>query len=266
MDGPVATFVFHGDIRQFISPGNKRRGELTQKDIRAIRQSGRIVTSAARSASLKDAIEALGVPHTEVGHILADGESANFSHSLTPDCVYDVHPQASPVDVTQGTALCPTPFQRTAFIADVNVGALARLLRLLGLDTAFLNTLDDAEIARISADEKRIVLTRDRALLKRSAVIWGRLIRAEDAEAQLLETLTHFGISGPFKPFSRCIHCNARLVPVDKAAIIHRLLPLTRKYFNQFHSCPACDKIYWAGSHHEAMLRRLSRLGLAITE
>lgn len=259
---PTASFTFHGDVRQFLEPGNRGRGKVPRAQVRAVRESGRVDCPAGRAASLKDAVEALGVPHTEIGRLTADGRDVDFGQPLAPGQDVHVYPVAAPMDVTRPDRLRPVPLPRLAFVVDANVAKLAALLRMLGLDAACDPAWDDARIARIAAHEGRVVLSRDRALLKRSAVTHGRLVRSQDSEAQLLEVLAHFGVTGPFALLGRCLRCNVPLRPVPKAEILHRLLPLTRKYHHVFHICPDCGRIYWPGSHHTAMLDRLRAAGV----
>ncbi len=237
---------FHGELKDFLGAG---------------RQDGAVVYPLNRRASVKDVVEALGPPHTEVGSIRVQGREVGFSHLLQPGEVVDVHALEPPVDPTQPTRLRPQPYPGNRFVVDVNVGKLARLLRLLGYDASYDPAWRDRTIAAISAQEKRIVLTRDRRLLKRSQVVWGRLIRTNDPKAQLREVVWFYGLTPPYPAFSRCLRCNVPLERVDKAEVLHRLEPKTRKYFHIFSRCPACDRIYWAGSHHDRMQEWLGVLG-----
>lgn len=210
-----------------------------------------------RRASVKDVIESLGVPHTEVGSVYMDGLRATFTNLAEAGQSFHVHPHVLPMDVSTASVL-RTRFGTLRFLADVNVGRLAKSLRMLGFDTAWDRSWVDGHIAALAEAEQRVVLTKDRGLLKRKQVVWGRLIRQEDPKAQLAEVLHAFGLAPPFAPFSRCIACNEQLVPVDKAAIVHRLQPKTRKYYHSFTICPGCRRIYWRGSHYENLQARLA--------
>jgi hypothetical protein len=215
----------------------------------------------ARRTSLKDALESLGPPHTEIHDLRCDGEPARFEDLLAPGRRIDVRPAAGPVDVRAEQPLRPA-FSRIAFLVDENVAKLAGLLRLAGLDAAFDPGLDDADLARKAFEEERILLSRDTALLKRSLVVHGRLIRSAGPWDQLAEVLRMYTV-GPLVPLSRCPRCNEPLEPVAKEAILHRLLPKTKRYYNDFHVCPGCDSIYWRGSHVDRLLGRLQEAGLA---
>ena len=213
-----------------------------------------------RRASVKDVIEALGVPHTEVYGVVVDGREAGFGHLLEPGERVDVFPAATPADVAVPTMLRPEGYPRGRFLVDANVNKLATLLRLLGFDAAGAGSLADAALAELSAGEKRVLLSRDRALLCRKNVLHGRLIRANEPRGQLRETLAFFGLDPPYDTFRRCLRCNLPLVPVSKQEVLPRLLPKTKRYFNEFHLCPGCNRIYWPGSHHDKMLEWLEEV------
>jgi hypothetical protein len=259
-DTPRQSVVFHGGLKDFLHSGNSP-GKVPALG------PARLSYPLDRRASVKDVIEALGPPHTEVGRILAHEfgqmREENFHLLLDPrgrrpDRV-EVFPVVAPWDPTQHSMLRPA-LPALRFAVDANVGKLATLLRMLGFDTAYDRSLDDAGLAELAARERRVVLSKDRALLKRAAVTHGRCIRHEDPEEQLLEVLCLFGLRPPFATFSRCLRCNVPLRPVDKAEIEHRLLPKTRAYYHDFSLCPECDRIYWAGSHQERMQERVARL------
>jgi uncharacterized protein with PIN domain len=126
---------------------------------------------------------------------------------------------------------------------------------MLGFDTLYQNDYPDEELARISSQEGRILLTRDRGLLKRSAVTHGYCVRETDPREQVREVLQRFDLFGAVKPFRRCMRCNSILQPVAKEAISHRLPPKTRQYYDEFRICRACDQVYWKGSHYQRMQR-----------
>ncbi len=236
------TFYFHRKLREYFGLGYPLEYVLQ------------------RRASIKDIIEALGVPHTELGEIFAEDQPAGFEHIPSPGEKIVVHPVEAPVDVTSPTRLRPQSWPETRFIADVNVGKLAMLLRMLGQDTLWDNSYSDREVAALAAQERRIVLSRDRGLLKRKEIMHGRLIRACNPDDQLREVARIYGLDLTCS-FSRCLRCNQVLEPVSKSEIIHRLKPRTRKYFDYFEICPGCERIYWRGSHWEKMCTRIQDAG-----
>ena len=219
----------------------------------ASKSTGVIGYTLNRRASIKDIVESLGPPHTEIGRILVHNQPADFDYIPQPGQTIHIHPLQPPVDPGQPSLLRPRPLPDLRFIVDVNVGKLARLMRILGLDAAFHWSWRDEQIAHKADMEERIVLSKDHGLLKRNHVQWGRLIRAQTPRDQLVEVLSFFGLQPPFALFSRCLACNIPLQPVDKKDIEHRLEPKTKRYFQRFQLCPGCGRIYWRGSHHQHM-------------
>ncbi len=246
-----ALLRFHGDL-----------AGLVRRSAGPALGPGRVRYPADRAASLKDVAEACGVPHTEIDGIVADGAPVGFGLPLAGGSSVDFLPPTPPLDPTLPHVLRP-PLSRLAFLADVNVGRLAALLRLLGQDCVRAGDEADADVAQRAAAEGRVLLTRDRRLLRRKVVAHGRLIRSNEPREQLGEVLRLYGLAGPFALFSRCLRCNEPLRPVAKAEVLPRLEPRTRLYYDEFHRCPACGRIYWRGSHHEGMRRMLAAWGVS---
>ena len=212
-----------------------------------------------RRASIKDIIESFGVPHTEVGKILVNGVEVDFSNIPRNSEIITICSISTPFDITRKTRLRPHPFDTIRFVADVNVGKLAKLLLMLGFDTEYSNGFSDDTVAEIAFRNKRVVLTRDTSLLKRKKVTFAKRIRQERPESQLKEVLEYFGLDkGPFEFLSRCTTCNKKLQPIKKQTIVHRLEPKTRKYYDTFKICPGCCRIFWQGSHYEDMKNRFA--------
>jgi uncharacterized protein len=207
--------------------------------------------------SIKDSIEAIGVPHTEVDLILVDGESVDFNYRLKGGEKISVYPVFESFDISGLNRLRPEPLRETKFILDVHLGTLARYLRMAGFDTAYRNNLDDPEIAQISKTDHRIVLTRDIGLLKRSEVRRGYWVRNTDPDKQFVEVMNRLHLASKIKPFRRCLTCNGEIVEVSKDTIMHLLPPRTKKFYNDFRRCSNCGKIYWKGSHYHKMLRKI---------
>jgi uncharacterized protein with PIN domain len=146
------------------------------------------------------------------------------------------------------------------FVVDVNLGRLARLLRLLGFDVWWSNDADDKTLADISLGEQRILLTRDRGLLKRKAITHGLFVHSQHPEEQTLEVIRRLDLRQRLAPFTRCVRCNGRLAAVSKDEVADHLEPLTRRYYEEFSRCPECGRIYWAGSHHARLVSLVDRL------
>lgn len=233
-----ATFRFYAELNDFL-PAEKRQ--------RAFEHTFEL------PGSVKDMIESLGVPHTEIDLILVNGRSVDFSYLVQNGDRVSVYPMFESIDITPVLQVRPEPLREPRFVLDVHLGQLAIYLRMLGFDTLYRNDYADDELAAISSRERRILLTRDRGLLKRSIVSHGYCLRATQPRRQLLEVLRRFDLAAAITPFRRCLHCNSLLRPVDKNAIINRLPPKTAQYYDEFRCCPACDRIYWEGSHFQRM-------------
>lgn len=203
--------------------------------------------------SVKDLIESLGIPHVEVDLILVNGKPVTFSYKVNDEDIISVYPVFESLDITGVTHLRQKPLRNVKFILDEHLGKLARYLRLCGFDTLISKEFTDNEIVRISVSEKRIILTRDKQLLKNRLVTHGCWIRSVHTDEQIIDVFRRFDLKNMVRPFSRCLECNSLLIDVSKDDIQERLLPGTRKYFENFRKCPGCDRIYWEGSHFQRM-------------
>lgn len=202
-----------------------------------------------RRASIKDLIEALGVPHTEVDLILVNGASVDFSYIVRDGDRISVYPMFEAFDIQTVSRVRPQPLRVIRFVLDVHLGKLARYLRLLGFDTLYRNDYDDAELARLASAEQRILLTRDRDLLKRALVTHGFFVRATDPRRQIEEVLDRLDLYRAIQPFLRCARCNGLLAAASKHQVWERLAPKTRLYIEAFWTCGQCGQVYWEGSH-----------------
>lgn len=210
--------------------------------------------------TVKHLIESQGIPHTEVDLILANSQSVGFDHIPLEGERISVYPVFESFDISLVNCLRLKPLREPKFALDGHLGRLASYLRMLGFDTSYRNNFDDEELVEISVDEYRILLTRDRGLLKRDKVTHGFLIKTRDPKQQLLSVVRRFDLASLFHPFTRCIACNGVLEQVEKEEIIDQLEPKTRKYYFQFMQCPKCKKIFWDGSHKEKMIRLINWL------
>ncbi|MCV7122738.1 Mut7-C RNAse domain-containing protein [Mycobacterium lacus] len=210
--------------------------------------------------TVKDVLEAMGIPHTEVDLILVNGDPKDFNHRPAVGDRIAAYPMFEALDVGSTSRLRPVPLRDPRFVVDVNLGRLARLLRVLGLDVWWSTDADDPTLVDVSVREQRILLTRDRALLKRRAITHGLFVHSHHPEEQTLEVIRRLDLRQRLAPFTRCVRCNGRLVAADKEEISDRLEPLTRRYYEEFSRCPQCDRIYWAGSHYVRLLRLVERL------
>jgi uncharacterized protein with PIN domain len=212
-----------------------------------------------RARSVKDAIESVGVPHTEIDLILVDGKSVDFTHLLRGGERVAVYPMFEALDIAPVVRLRPLPLRDPRFVVDVNLGKLARHLRMAGFDTLWANSWDDDEIARIAALQKRTILTRDKGLLRRRDVDRGYFVRATQSEAQLAEAIRALQLEGLLAPFTRCRECNAPLEDVAKEAVLDRIPEKVRGFYERFKRCPGCDRVYWEGTHFARMKEMLKK-------
>ncbi len=224
-----------------------------------------------KARSVKDLIESIGVPHTEVDLIFVNSKSVDFKYQVQDGDHISVYPAARSQDMSPlksplkpSLRHCqPEPLDVPIFILDVHLGRLAAYLRMLGFDTLYRNDYDDPDLADISADEHRILLTCDRKLLMRKQLSYGYFVRARQPQQQILEILARFDLYDKLRPFSRCMFCNGKTKPVNKQEIESRLLPKTKKYFDKFYQCGSCDKIYWQGSHYLKMQEMINKIKVA---
>jgi len=147
------------------------------------------------------------------------------------------------------------------FIVDLNVGKLARWLRLMGYDTLFLPTLDDGEMVKLALSQQRVLLTRDTQIMRWHIVSSGQvkaiLIEADDPRKQLLQVAQRLNLNYQFNPFSRCLECNASLEPRNPEEVEGQVPPYVFKTQSKYTQCPDCRRIYWRGTHWQAMNRVL---------
>lgn len=220
--------------------------------------------SVSENSSIKDVIESLGVPHTEVDLILVNRRSVNFSYKVHGNDHISVYPVFETLDITDVIHLRPKPLRETCFIADVHLGKLTKYLRLLGFDVAYNNQFSDETIIIRSQNEKRIILTRDTGMLKNKQVSHGYWVRNIDSKKQAEEILHRFDLYRQCQPFARCIECNGMLKPIDKNKISANLPPLTLKHYENFTQCTQCKRNYWEGTHYQKLKDQVERFLNAI--
>jgi uncharacterized protein with PIN domain len=239
-----AFFRFYAELNDFL-PDARRQVEFAHSFI--------------GGAAVKDLIEGLGVPHTEVDLILVNGESVAFSHRVGEGDRVSVYPVFEAFDISGFERVRPSPLRELKFALDTHLGRLARFLRMLGFDVAYSNQVSDEGLAALSAGGGRVLLTRDRGLLKRGEVTHGYLVRATEPFAQLEEVVDRFQLASLARPFERCLRCNGLLEPVPKAEVESLIPPRVSGSFSTFRRCSGCGRVYWPGSHYESMLRVVAR-------
>lgn len=228
-----ATFLFHGVLNDFLRYSQRARP---------------IPLAFRENQTVKHLIESLGVPHVELGVVVVNNAVVRLNYLVRDGDTVEVYP-CSPG--------CPV---EPRFLLDSHLGRLAAHLRMLGFDTLYRNDYEDAQLAALLDQDSRILLKRDRRLLMRKVVRYGYCLRSLEPLEQLREVIRRFNLLPHIHPFHRCLRCNAPLEPVSKQEVLSRLLPLTRKYYDEFRLCRSCDQVYWKGSHYERMQALIASL------
>lgn len=236
-------FRFYEELGDFLPPERRKRSFMHVFD---------------GTPAVKDRIEALGVPHTEVDLILVDGEPVDFRHRLRGGERVAVYPMFECFDLGAATRLRPAPLREPRFVLDVHLGRLASYLRLLGFDTLYRNDYGDEELLSISQTQRRILLSRDTGLLKRAALTHGAFLHATDPRRQLREVCDRFQLDALIAPFTRCARCNGMVeaLATEASAGDGNTYRLSR--------CKECGQIYWPGSHLTRLRQRLREVGVSI--
>lgn len=239
----MAVFVFHAELNDFLAPAWRGRSRAR---------------SLAPHESLKHAIEALGVPHTEVGEVRLNGLPVGLERrALREDDRISVHPpRRGPAPVPSAV---PGDGAAPRFVADVHLGRLARYLRFAGYDTLVPpDACSDAWLVALAGSEGRTVLTRDRDLLMHRRLVRGCYVHAVEPLAQFGELARRLRLGLEAAGPSRCLRCNAPLQPVTRAAVAGCVPPRTFAHFAQYWRCPDCKHLFWHGSHWERLRTALA--------
>jgi uncharacterized protein with PIN domain len=191
-------------------------------------------------STLGHVVESMGVPLTEVGSLVVNGEPAQPGYRPRGGDTVQVIPIPRPQRLAEAR-----------FLLDVHLGTLARRLRLLGIDTAYHRDADDDDLIDEANSDRRVLLTQDRGLLRRRKLWLGAYVRGANPDAQLADMLDRF--APPLAPWTRCTACNGPLVPARKADVDSQLQPGTRRTYEAFARCQSCGKVYWRGAHSKRL-------------
>ena len=243
MTARSATLVFHGELCDILPPGAVE---------------GAVTARFELPVGVRDLIQSCGVPHVEVGALRVNGEPADFDRRIADGDVLDVFARFGPREVRREVH-GPVP---SRFVLDGHLGRLAAYLRLLGFDTWHRQTIDDDELVAVSLGEARTLLTRDRELLKRSALEHGCLVRETDPRRQVEEVVRRLDLAAGIHPFTRCLVCNGVLAHVAATDVADAVPDGVRERFDRFARCPDCGRVYWEGTHHA----RLAALVAAVRD
>jgi uncharacterized protein with PIN domain len=219
--GLEAEVRFAPELRMFLAPRHR---------------DGRVRVACDGVSTLGHVVESLGVPLTEIGSLVVNGVGAGPGRRLA----------AGDVAEARG-ADRPQRLPDARFILDVHLGTLARRLRLVGVDAAYANDLDDDTLIERANADRRVLLTQDRGLLRRHSLWRGAYVRGARPDDQLRDVLDRF--APPLAPWTRCTACNGRLAPARKADVEPLLQPGTRRTYQVFSRCADCGRVYWRGAH-----------------
>jgi uncharacterized protein len=238
-------FRFYEELNDYLPPGLRKRS---------------FMRAVSGTPSVKDAVEAIGVPHTEIDLILVDGRSVRFNYRVRGGERIAVYPMFERFDISPLHRLRPKPLRNPRFVVDVHLGTLARYLRLLGFDTVYRNDLTDPELAALAARQRRVLLTRDVGLLKRKTVTRGYWLRAHDPERQIEEVSSALQLQRLIRPFIRCLACNGQLAPMDRGDARDQVPQRVYRRFRKFVHCGRCRRVYWRGTHFQRLHRLVARV------
>lgn len=210
--------------------------------------------------TVKDLVEAAGIPHAEVDVIVVNGTSVAFDHRPSNGDRISVYPVFESFDISPIIRLRPEPLRDIRFVVDSNLGGLARNLRMLGFDALFRNDFADDEIARISASDRRVLLTRDVDVLKRKEISRGYYVRRTAPIDQVAEVVRRFDLVTSLNPFTRCLECNEPLQIASVDEVKDQLPGAAAREHETFTRCAVCERVYWAGSHHARMKKKVDEI------
>jgi len=240
-----ARFRFYAELNDFL-PSGKRQVPFEYE--------------FTGNPSIKDAVEAIGVPHPEVDLVVVGGVSVGWEYHLRGGDDVAVYPMFEAVDISPVVRLRAAPLRATRFVVDVHLGRLARWLRMLGFDTAYDARCDDARIIEVAASEGRVILTRDRGLLKNARVTHGYWVRSTNPRAQIEEVVGRLDLRSQFAPFTRCMECNGTIDECALEEVRDQVPPKARERSRRFYRCNQCRKVYWEGTHVERMRRLIDEI------
>ena len=246
-----AIFRFYGSLNDFLPKKLRQRS---------------ILYHFKSNPNMKDAIEAIGIPHPEVQLILVEQNPVSLNSRLKNNCRVSVFPFFEKINIQPVELANTAPYKYLRFILDVHLGKLAKFLRFAGFDSLIFPNMNDNDIADLGAREERIVLTRDLGLLKHKKIQYGYWLRSQIPEEQFKEVAIHFQIKkSDLYPWQRCSICNGKIKAVEKRLIYKKLEFMTNKHYKDFFQCENCGHVYWKGSHFDKMQNRLNEAMNAVS-
>jgi uncharacterized protein with PIN domain/sulfur carrier protein ThiS len=240
------TVRWYAELNDFLSPERRQAASDVECD------PGR---------SVKDLLEGLGIPHTEIDLVLLNGEPCGFEARLAAGDRVAAYPVFEGFDIAGVSQVRPEPLREVKFVLDGHLGRLAAFLRLSGFDSLYTPHADDRGLAAAAAAERRILLTRDLGLLKRREVTHGHAVRETDPARQLQEVFVRFDLARLARPFTRCMRCNSLLRPASREEVAGRVPPRSLQRHADFLACAGCGRVFWKGSHFQRLVEIVERAG-----
>jgi uncharacterized protein len=233
---PQAQVSVAAPLRLFLKPADR---------------AGTVLVACDGTSSLGHVVQSLGIPLTEVGLLVVNGSPVTPGYRPVGEDMVEV-----------GAVGRPQPVPVARFVLDVHLGALARRLRLVGVDTAYANDTGDDALIEQANTRRRILLTQDRGLLRRRALWLGAYVYGAHPDAQLTDVLDRF--APPLAPWTRCTACNGLTSPVPKGEVESVLPPGTRRTYQAFSRCQACGRVYWRGAHSNRIQALIDRSFISV--
>lgn len=233
----------YGDLNDFLPQGKKHKDQRV---------------GFLGMPTVKDLVESIGVPHVEVFLILADSLPVKFDYRPANGTLISCYPKFTSLPVS-AIALRPDFEKPPRFILDVHLGRLAAYLRFCGIDTLYDKSFTDNQILDISQADGRIILTRDKGILRNGQAQFGYFLRNTNPQLQLAEVVLYFDLAHYLDPFSRCSLCNGEVEKVDKSMVKNLVPSTTYQIYSEFFQCSRCGQVYWEGPHFIRISKLLSK-------
>jgi uncharacterized protein with PIN domain len=150
------------------------------------------------------------------------------------------------------------------FLFDGMLGRLCRKMRMLGYDSVLAGEGESHLLLLRAAEEGRIAVTTATRRVDRRG---GEpvVLRSAGISEMAAELFSLIERPPEMEPFTRCLECNALLERITAAEASESVPPRVARNFKEFHRCPQCSRIYWKGTHYEAMERQVEKLAERIT-
>lgn len=212
--------------------------------------------------NVKDLIESIGVPHVEIDLIMVNGKSVDFNYIVKDNDYISVYPVFESIDISPIIKLRNKPLRDIKFICDVHLHKLAKYLRLLGFDCFYDKTLDDCDLAKISYNDDRVLLTRDIQLLKRKIINKGYMVRNTNPLNQIVEVILRLDLKNLINPFTRCMECNNLIgkydfIELKQSQHYNKVPEGVLRWCKEFFICYGCKRVYWKGSHYDKLKSKI---------